>query len=619
MRGSTGKTNRDESRRRQAQERKARRAQRAAERRRGPIGYTMPHRRLRFVSFLIVIVLTVFGVRLGQVQLVYGSELRAKAQAMRTKTMPLKAERGQITDRNGDAVAKSVTRYKIFADQELIAEWSQTTTSGEKQGGPAYAAELLAPVLNLDEGELSAILTKSEDSEKYNKYLTIATDIPPETWDAVRALKISGIFPESTSKRIYPAGDTAKSIIGALGTDAGLSGLEYSQNSLLTGADGSMTYEQSRNGHILPSAPVTETPARSGLNIVSTLDMDIQWHTENAMDEQLKKTGAKGGYIIVQDVKTCSILAIADRSTSGDESTQITGRLGSVQDIFEPGSTAKVITMAAALETGVATPVTQFKVPYTYTTSNGETFRDAHEHPTHNRTLTGILADSSNTGTVQIAELIPRQVRYDYLSKFGFGEHTGIELGGESRGILAQPEDWDGRQQYGVMFGQGMAGNALQSTNVFSTIANGGQQCSPHLVAGTQDSDGNFTPSEKEETTQIVSKKTADSVLKMMESVVVEGSGKAGGVSGYRVAGKTGTAQAADETGELNSIVASFIGVAPVDDPQIVVSVILRDPKSSIFGGDVAAPLFSDVMAYSLQKTEVEPTGSDPDLFPIDW
>ncbi|ACV08724.1 Peptidoglycan glycosyltransferase [Jonesia denitrificans DSM 20603] len=579
----------------------------------------MPTRRLRFVSFLVTVLLCAFALRLGQVQLVYGDELREKAQAMRTKTMPLKAERGQITDRHGVAIAKSVTRYKVFADQELIEKWSQLTPDGEKKGGPRYAAELLAPLLDLNAQELAAELTKSPETDRYNKYLTIATDIPPETWDAIRALRISGIFPESTSKRMYPAGETAKSIIGAMGTDEGLSGLEYSQNSLLTGTDGSMTYEQSRNGHILPSAPVTEVPANSGHTVVSTLDMDIQWHVENALDEQLKKTGARGGYVIVQDVKTCEVIALADRSATSDDTTSITGRLGSVQDIFEPGSTAKVVTMAAALETGVATPTSKFRVPDQYTTSNGQTFRDAHEHATHNRTLTGILADSSNTGTVQIAELLTKQVRYDYLSKFGFGQRTGIELGGESRGLLAEPDQWDGRTQYSVMFGQGMAGNALQSTNVFATIANGGQQCTPHLVAGTTDQDGTYTPSPKAETRQIVSKETADAVLSMMESVVVEGSGAAGKVSGYRVAGKTGTAQAADENGQLTSFVSSFIGVAPVDDPAIVVSVILRDPKTSVYGGEVAAPVFADVMAYSLQRLEVEPTGSRPSLYPIDW
>lgn len=165
--------------------------------------------------------------------------------------------------------------------------------------------------------------------------------------------------------------------------------------------------------------------------------MDIQWHVENALDEQLKKTGARGGYVIVQDVKTCEVIALADRSATSDDTTSITGRLGSVQDIFEPGSTAKVVTMAAALETGVATPTSKFRVPDQYTTSNGQTFRDAHEHATHNRTLTGILADSSNTGTVQIAELLTKQVRYDYLSKFGFGQRTGIELG-ESHVVCSQ-------------------------------------------------------------------------------------------------------------------------------------------------------------------------------------
>lgn len=611
-----------EAERRQQLEREARRRERTAKRNRGPLGYQVSRKRVGGFSITCILLLCALLTRLGYLQLVDNENLAEAARKLRTTTVDLVAERGAITDRNGVAIAESVTRYKVFADQLLLESWKTSVDQdGDKveKGGPAYAASLLAPLLNLDEGELTAKLTKAKDAERYDQYVTIAKEVAPETWEAIRELGISGIFPETVNKRIYPSGDTAKNIIGSVGADGGQSGLEYNLDSQLAGEKGYMTYEQSKNGYILPYNEVDEKPATQGLTVKSTLDMDIQWHAEKALDDQLKKTGGAAGSVIVQDIHTCEILALADRSTTSDDNTAVTGRIGAVQDIFEPGSTAKVVTMAAALETGVATPLTKYKVPYMYETSNGQVFKDSHDHPTQKLTLTGILAESSNTGTVQVGESIPKQVRYDYLYKFGFGQKTGIELGGETRGILHDADDWDGRTQYGVLFGQGMAANALQATNVFATVANDGQQCQPHLVAGSTGSDGVYIESEKSETKQIISKKTADKVLKMMESVVVEGSGSAGSIDGYRVAGKTGTAQATGSDGTLSSYVSSFIGVAPVDDPELVVSVIIRDPQTSIWGGEVSAPVFADVMAYSLQQLRVEPSSKKPDLFSTTW
>lgn len=618
------KTSRDANQRerQEAAAREARRRARAEERNRGPLGFSESPRRLTGLSIVFSLLVVTIVARLAYVQLIDGPNLAQAARNLRTTTVELVAERGSITDRNGNAIAESVTRYKIFADQELIEEWKRSVeVDGElvSKGGAKYAAELLAPVLDLDAEELATKLTKAEDQERYDKYLTIVKEVPPETWEAVKDLGISGIFPETLNKRIYPHGDTAHSIIGKAGTDGGLSGLEFSMNDQLSGEKGSITYERSGHGYMLPSSEVQENPAKQGLSIRSTLDMDIQWHAEKALDEQLKKTGGSSGSVIVQDIDTCEILALADRSTTSDGNTALTGRLGAVLDVFEPGSTAKIITMAAAIETGVATPLTEYVVPYMYNTSNGQTFRDSHDHPTQKMTLTGILADSSNTGTVQVGESIPKQVRYDYLYKFGFGQRTGIELSSESRGILHDVEDWDGRTQYGVLFGQGVSATALQATNVFATIAHDGQACQPHLIAGTTDNDGVFTESEKSETDQIVSKETANQVLKMMESVVVEGSGRAGAIEGYRVAGKTGTAQATGADGKLSSFVSSFIGVAPVENPELVVSVIIHDPQTSIWGGEVAAPVFADVMAYSLQQLRVEPSTKKPSLYDTEW
>lgn len=603
-------------------EREREQSRKERERRRNlkPIGFVAPASRLKFLSIAVLVLFLAFGGRLAHIQLVQGEALAAEALSLRTTHIKLAAQRGEIVDRSGNLVAKSTTRYNIFADQELLALWKSVDKDGNQVGGPRHAAKLLAPVLELDENELAAQLTKDPEAEKYNKYLVLVRDVPPEMWNAVKDLKISGMFPETFNKRIYPAGSTGANIIGVAGKDAGLSGLEYSLDDELTGMDGTLTFEQGGKGQIIPVGQIEENLAVPGEQISITLDMDLQWHAEEALRGQIKDMGATSGYVIVQDVKTCEVLALAsEEATTDNAGVQITGRVGAVQDIFEPGSTSKIVTMAAALETTDMTPTSEFTVTDRYTTSNGETFRDSHDHGPEQLTLAGILSESSNTGTVMIGEQIPKQVRHDYLTKFGFGKTTGIELGGESRGILADAQDWDGRTQYAVLFGQGLAGNALQTTNVFATVANGGQQCQPHLVAGSTDADGNFTPSQKSQATRVIKEQTASDIMKMMASVVVEGSGKAGAIQGYNVGGKTGTAQAPDASGAMNSIVASFIGVAPVEDPQIVVSVIIRDPKADIYGGTVAAPVFADVMAYALQQLGVQPTDTKVDLFPTRW
>jgi cell division protein FtsI (penicillin-binding protein 3) len=286
--------------------------------------------------------------------------------------------------------------------------------------------------------------------------------------------------------------------------------------------------------------------------------------------------------------------------------------------VYEPGSTAKVITMAAAIETGVATPETPFTVPYQYTTPNGQTFKDSHEHPTLQLTLAGVFAESSNTGTIQAGEPIPEQVRYDYLRKFGFGQVAGVGLPGESGGILWPADTWDGRSKYAVLFGQALSTTVLQNTQVFATIANDGVRVQPHLVKGTVGPDGQLVPVDLTPPERVISSETADTVMRMLETAVVDGTGGNGAVPGYRIGGKTGTAQAF-EGGGVIKYVASFIGVAPVDDPRIAVNVVLYSPKTEIYGGVVAAPVFRDVTSFTLQHLGIPPTGTAPETYPTTW
>lgn len=537
-------------------------------------------------------------------------------------TVDLPAKRGTVTDANGVVLATSVSRYDISVNQtELVAYKHVDPESHEVTGtGPAEAARQTASLLGMDEAELAADYTGTR------KFKYIKKQVLPEVWDAIKALGIHGIYATEVSERVYPSGTIAGNVLGFVGSDSeGQAGVELSLNSTLQGTPGSATYERGRTGHVIPAGNETTTAPAAGSDVELTIVRDIQYVAQKSLDTQVKKYGASGGSVIVTDTKTGAVYALAE-SGSIDPNNPTAGsrsNLGSTAaaDVFEPGSTAKIITMAALLETGLATPLSPFKVSDTYTSSNGQVFHDSHEHAKEKWTLTGILSESSNTGTVMAGQQLPEQVRYDYLSKFGFGTKTGIELGGESRGILHPVADWDGRTKYNVLFGQGVSVTALQANSVYATVANGGKRVTPHLVKATIDADGTRHETAPTVGEQVVSTKVSKELLTMLESVVSDGTGNLGAINGYRVAGKTGTAQAADASGQMNDIVASFIGVVPADNPRLAISVIIKNPseKISIYGGTVAAPVFSEVGAYALQELGVEPSTSKAKLYKESW
>ncbi|MFN3866543.1 MAG: penicillin-binding transpeptidase domain-containing protein, partial [Demequina sp.] len=257
--------------------------------------------------------------------------------------------------------------------------------------------------------------------------------------------------------------------------------------------------------------------------------------------------------------------------------------------------------------------------PYQYTTDNNQTFKDATRHEDRKLTLSGVLVTSSNTGTVQVGEDLTEAQRHHYLEAFGFGTPTGVGLPTEVGGILHPWQQWDGRTKWAVLYGQGIAGTALQTSQAFQTLANGGVRVQPSVVRGYETADGEFIKRETDEPTRVVSEQTADQVMLMLEDVTESGTGGLARIDGYRVAGKTGTAEAADDKGQLTRLVSSFVGVAPADDPRIVVSVFIWDPKSSIWGGEVAAPVFKDVATFALQALRVPPSGPREEMYPTTW
>jgi cell division protein FtsI (penicillin-binding protein 3) len=582
-----------------------------------------PVKRQRILAIALLVLLVVFAGRLVLVQGVNASELSQEALAQRLVTSSVDTERADIVDRNGVVLATSVKRYNVGVNQTLVADFKRIENGTVVAEGALDAAKILAPILDLKESELAADMV-GDSTWKY-----IAKDITPETWGLISAEKITGIEPEPTSERLYPNGDIGGNIVGFTAASAdssvvkGAAGAELEYEDELLGKPGSITYEKGGGGTIIPTGEFEETPAVPGSTVVLTIDRDIQWQVQKIVADAVKKTGTERAMVVVEKVKTGEILALVDSDSvdpSDPGATDVTAR-GSraVSTVFEPGSTGKVVTMAAALEEGIATPTSEYLAPYKYTTANDQTFKDSHDVGTQKLTLAGILVDSSNTGTVQVGQQLSKETRYDYLTAFGFGAPTDVGLPNESGGILHPWEDWDGRTQYAVLFGQGVSVTALQTAQVYQTIANGGVRLQPTIVKGLQHDDGTFTDRELDNPKRVVSEKTASELMLMLEDVTEEGTGGLAQIDGYRVAGKTGTAQAADEDGQLTKIVASFVGMAPADDPEIVVSVIMYEPKTSIWGGTVAAPVFKDVAAFTLQALRVPPSGEPADLYPTHW
>jgi cell division protein FtsI (penicillin-binding protein 3) len=405
--------------------------------------------------------------------------------------------------------------------------------------------------------------------------------------------------------------------VGFVGANGqGLGGIEYSLNKVLAGTDGKRTFENGHNGRPIPDGLDVVQNAKPGTGVQLTLDRDIQWQAQQAIAAQVAKTGAKSGTVVVMDPRNGQLLALAtapgfDANQPGKARGDALGN-PAVADVYEPGSVNKVITFAAALERGLITPNTPFTVPPTLKYA-GRVFHDAEVHGTEHLTATGVLAKSSNIGTIQVADRIGKDSFYSFLRSFGFGSKTGLGVPGESPGLLPPPKQWWGTTLPTIAFGQGVGVTAVQVASVYATIANGGVRVTPTLVAGTVGADGKLDPAARPATRRVVSEKTAKAVSDMLEAVTSDqGTAPAARIPGYRIAGKTGTANRPNGHGGYTGYTASFVGYAPADKPQLVVEAVLQDPKNGHFGGEVAAPVFHDVMTFALQALRIPPTGTKP-------
>ncbi len=556
-----------------------------------------------YLTFAVLMVLSIYAGRIFDLMVIKGPELAAKGQSQRVRTLPILADRGPIYDSEGAPLAITVESRNITADQTLVKD-------------PAEAAARLAPMLNKDQAWLTERLTGTD------RFVYLAKGLTPEQWRQIKELDIQGIFSEKTTSRTYPSGTLAANVLGYVNAEGtGSGGLEMALDKRLRGVDGSRTFEQGAQGQAIPAAEDIVREPEPGQGVQLTINRDIQYVAQRAIATRVKEANAESGTVIVQEAKTGRVLAMATAPTFdpnnylGADPLNMGNR--PVSEIYEPGSTGKVLTLSAVVEEGKAKPTTKMVVPPVLNRA-GHTTHDHTPHGTLHLTLNGVLAESSNIGTILFADKIGGEKLYSYQRKFGIGQPTGLGFPGEEAGLLPKPENWWPTTFQALAYGQSYSITSLQVASVYQTIANAGVRLTPRLIDGYVNPDGTFEPAQTKPGIRVVSAKTAKTMTKMLENVVTEGTGAAATIPGYRVAGKTGTAEKATNGG-YSGYSASFIGFAPADDPEVVVQVVLQNPKNGHYGGVLGGPVFKTVMSYALQELRIPPSGTTSPTIPTTW
>ena len=564
---------------------------------------------------MLVLLLAVLGTvlfRVAKIQSAGGESLRIAGAEQWERVRPLAADRGTIFDRNGEELAVSVPAYSISVNPKLVVDEEGT-------------ARTLQTMLGLDDVAAQELYGALVDKETGFRYVQREVDVP--TGQQIAALSLTGVNVDAEDKRVLPGGDTGRSVIGRTDIDGvGTAGLEAQYQELLTGTAGSLRKEIAPGGRsIAGTEQIISTPV-PGNDIILTLDRSIQFAAEGALLDRVSELGAQSGTIIIMDTDTGDILGMASVQRNDDYVVEITSGNYAAVAAYEPGSVAKVVTIAASLNQGVVTPDSTFVVPWRKQYAD-DLLTDSHQHPDELMTVKQILVESSNIGTIMVQQALggddwdmARQTHWEYLRRFGFGEATALDFPDESQGILKHWTDLWGSERVTVSYGQGFAASSIQMVSAINAIANDGTYVAPRLVAGTVGPDGEVTAAEPSETHEIVRPEIAHEVQDMMRAVVCDpsGTGKRAqeGLETFSVAGKTGTGLKAQPNGTyLNSAgervyYASFVGFFPAEDPQITVLVSIDEPPAgdiNRFGGTASAPVFRDLVPTIAHETNLQP------------
>lgn len=558
-------------------------------------------RRAYVVALTLVVWMFVISGRLVYLQVFKHEWLGERARRQQQTTAETNAPRGMILDRNGLELARSLEVDSFFAEPHDVDD-------------PRESARRLAPLVGADAGAVEAKL--SEAKSKGRKFVWLAREVEHEQAEAVKALKLKGIHSIREPKRYYANGPLAAHVLGHVGLDdEGLGGVERSYEKSLGGEGGRVTLARDAKRGAFDSL---EVAARTGQSIVLTIDRNIQHVAEQTLAAAVLRERAKSGTAVVLDPRTGEILALANAPTfDPNEAARIpaAARVNqALQYVYEPGSTFKIVAYSAAIEEGEAKADDPVDCQMGSITLLGRTVRDTHAYGT--LTVAEALAKSSNVAAIKLGRKVGDERMYEYIRRFGFGERTGVELAGETRGLLRKVSNWEKTSIMSVAIGQEIGATPVQVAAAFGAIANGGVWIAPHLVKEVRDERGQTLQRTEPQSRRVVRAETARTVRHMLEGVTISGTAKAARPEGYSAAGKTGTAQKVDPKTRAYSkskYVASFVGFAPVENPAVVIIVVLDEPSGSYYGGTVAAPVFREIAEQVLPYMDVAP---DTELLP---
>ncbi|TFC92568.1 penicillin-binding protein 2 [Cryobacterium sinapicolor] len=565
-------------------------------------------------------------VRLVDIQVVRAEALSADSLGNRSVEQPVYGSRGDIVDGNGVVLAGTVMRYNITLSPRNAKEFDRTTEAGDVTVTVAQAAAEVGALTGQTGDEILQIISGSLAANKNSDYAVVVRAVDVSVFRAIDALDIPWMYAEKNPGRVYPDGAVAGNLVGFVSSGGeAQAGIELGQDACLASTNGTETYEKGADGVRLPESTVTTAKAKDGGDVVTTIDSDLQWFVQQVLAEQAVATGAAWGNVVVQEVKTGKLVAVADypsvdpNNVNGTSDAADRGSRAFTAP-FEPGSTYKALTTASVLDAGAATPLSRVVAPYRYLPPNGANVNDSSNHADLNLTLTGVMIESSNTGMSKFGELISDQQRYDYMKKFGVGSASESGFLAEESGTLRPYEDWDNQTKYATMFGQGLTTTAIQVSSIYQTLANNGVRMPVQLVAGCRHADGTMTDVPEAVGTPVVSAAAARETADILEMVYQKAwLAKTWEIPGYRVGAKTGTAQMPDgQGGYTKGYLVSVSGFAPADDPQYVVSVSLADPVK-LNSSAASAPIFQEVMSQVLKKYRAVPSGATAPALPGTW
>ena len=576
------------------------------------------NRRLGAFAVVLFLIVAALGVRLVDFQVVKAAEIQEKSLASRSMTQTLQALRGDILDSSGQVLAKTVFRYDVNAAPKNVGPVFQTIDGVRTERSVDEIALELSQLLGVDYGEI--MLRLEGDSE----YSNLAKTVNAETYNAIRDLDIPWIFFDQFEDRLYPMGAVAGNVLGFVGSDGTpLAGLERQYNTCLAGVDGQETFERSAEGVRIPTSNQTTQPTEDGGQLNLSIDANLQFFAQQVLADTVNELSATWASAIVVEVETGRILAAAEAPTvdPNDPAAVPAADRGSriFQAAFEPGSIMKAVSASMVLDTGTADEYDTVPAPDRMNLDfDNEYIKDSFSHEDFTLSLAGVLRYSSNTGMTNFASQIPRETRYEYLKKFGFGSVSPLRFEGESSGILHPASQWDEMTNLVTTFGQGISVTSLQMAYAYQAIANGGVRLDPILVDSCLAADGSIAYAPNQGSTRVLSTASANLNLELMEKVVEFGGvGKTAAIPGYRVGGKTGTAEIKSGSGYGDEYAISFYGIAPAENPKFVVGVTIYRPEG-VSNSSKATPPFKAIMQQALKHYRIPPSTTESRSIPSD-